>query len=71
MRAPVGEKLPTIKPGDLVRSRRGRDFICRGINADGSRELEDVLTGELLDMRPELLYLVRAAVPKPWPEHVL
>jgi hypothetical protein len=64
----VGKK-PTIKPDDIVRTPSGRTARCRKINADGSRELEDTVSGELFDMRPEKLYLLRASRPKPWPSH--
>lgn len=62
----VGHKSSTIKPDDLVRTPRGRTCLCLWINADGSRELQDVLTGETFSMMPSLLYCISAAVPKPW-----
>jgi hypothetical protein len=58
-----------IKPDDLVRTPSGRTCICEGINADGSRALRDVLTGEQLDMHPKHLHLVRPAPIKRWPSY--
>lgn len=61
----------TIKPDDLVRTPDGRTAVCVDLNADGTRTLKDVITGHLFRMHRELLYLVRAATPRPWPKHVL
>jgi len=66
----AGNKGPTIKPGDLVRLPSGRTAICIGINSDGSRELICNNTGERLAVMPSLLFLVRAAVPQPWPSRL-
>lgn len=60
-------RAPTIKPGDLVRTPSGATGAVVDINADGSRELE-LLNGERVALLPVLLYLVRAAEPKPWAE---
>lgn len=59
-------KVPTIKPGDLVRTPSGATATVVDINPDGSRELE-LLNGERLALLPSLLFVVRAAVPQPWP----
>ena len=63
--------MSTIKPRDLVRTPSGRTVVCIGINPDGSRELEDRLTGERFSMMPSLLYVVHSAKPRPWPAHSL
>lgn len=65
--ATTAPKAPTTKPGDLVRTPSGATGTVLAINPDGSRELE-LLNGERVALLPALLYLVRAAVPKPWPE---
>lgn len=70
MRFPlVGNKPPTIKPDDLVRTPSGATGTVLRINPDGTREIQ-LLNGALVALRPEVLYLVRAAVPKPWPSHL-
>lgn len=68
IRAGVGNNRYLIKPDDLVRTPGGRTALCLGINPDGSRELQDVLNGEQFSLMPSLLFLVRAAIPKPWPK---
>lgn len=70
MLATVGNKTPTIKPGDLIRTPSGETGTVLWINTDGSREIE-LLNGTLVALRPEVLFLVRAAVPKPWPSRLL
>jgi hypothetical protein len=55
-----------IKPNDMVRTPTGRTAHVVGLNPDGSRKLADVATGEIFDMRPEALFLVRAAPIVPW-----
>lgn len=59
-------RVPTIKPGDLVRTPSGATATVLEINPDGSRELE-LLNGQRLALLPGLLFLVRAALPRPWP----
>jgi len=53
----------------MVRTPSGRTCICEGINADGSRALRDMLNGEVFDMRPQFLVLVRAAPMRRWPSY--
>lgn len=65
----VGNKPPTIKPDDLVRTPSGQTGTVTRINPDGSRDVA-LLNGGTLTLRPEVLYLVRAATPKPWPSHL-
>lgn len=66
----VGNKTPTIKPGDLIRTPSGETGTVLWINIDGSREIE-LLGGERVALLSALLFLVRAAVPMPWPSHAL
>jgi hypothetical protein len=61
-----GKKPPTIKPEDLVETPTGRTARCREINPDGSREFEDVVTGERFDLMPRLVRLLLSAAPRRW-----
>lgn len=63
----VGNKPPIIKPDDIVRTPTGRLARCTALNPDGSRELEDLATGERFDLRVDKLYLVQSATPRVWP----
>lgn len=63
----VGNKPPTIKPDDLVRTPDGRTAVCFALTPDGARLLRDVFSGDIFKMQRESLYLVRASTPKPWP----
>lgn len=67
----VGNKPPTIKPDDLIRTPSGRTASCIEIRPRGFRLLKDIVSGALFIMHVDELYLVRAAMPKPWPERVL
>lgn len=55
-----------IKPGDLIRTPSGATGTVVELNRDGSREI--LVKGELFAIRPQLLFVVRAAVPLPWPD---
>lgn len=61
----------TIKPEDIVRLKNGRTAIVRGIRQAGFRLVEDMATGTQSIVHVDELYLVRAAKPKRWSEHVL
>jgi hypothetical protein len=63
--------VQTIKPDDIVRLKNGRTAIVREIRQAGFRLVEDVDAGTTTIVHVEELYLVRAAKPKRWPEHVL
>lgn len=67
--AALATKPPPIKPDDMVRLPSGRTAICVAINNDGSRLLEDVLSGERMNMMASQLYLVRAAPCRRWPSY--
>lgn len=67
----VGNKPPTIKPDDLVRTKSGRTAICLEIRQAGFRLIEDAITGQRSTVHVDALYLVRSAKPKPWPERRL
>lgn len=58
-----------IKPRDLVRTPSGQTATVIAILPNGERELF-LENGVYLTMRASLLYLVRAATPRRWPEHV-
>lgn len=64
--AAVLRRPAIIKPRDLVRTPSGATGTVVDINPDGSREIE-LLNGERVSLLPRLLYLVRAAIPLPWP----
>lgn len=59
-----------FKPDDLVRTPSGRTGTVIRINADGTRTIK-LLSGEVLDLLPATLFLVRAAVPRPWPSYTM
>jgi hypothetical protein len=61
----------TIKPEDIVRLKNGRTAIVREIRQAGFRLVEDCASGIPSTVHVGELYLVRAATPKRWPEHVL
>jgi hypothetical protein len=61
----------TIKPEDIVRTRSGRTCIVREIRPRHFRLIEDMATGQLQIVHADELYLVRAAKPKRWPDHIL
>ena len=63
---PVGNRPPTIKPDDLVRTPSGETGIVESLNSDGSRNVR-TRQGELVTLKPAHLYLVRAAPIRPWP----
>ena len=62
--------LAPLKPDDMIRTPSGRTGTIIRINSDGSRTVK-LLSGELLDLMPAYLFLVRAAVPRPWPSYHL
>jgi hypothetical protein len=59
--------MSTIKPRDLVRTPSGATGTVVWINADGTREIQ-LLNGTFVALKPELLYVVRAAELKSWPD---
>jgi hypothetical protein len=67
----VGNKPPTIKPGDLVRTRSGRTARCLEIRARGFRLIADVATQQQSIVHAEELFLVRSAPPRRWPSYEL
>lgn len=65
----MGGPAPILfKPDDLVRTPSGRTCTVLKLNPDGSRRVEDRATGEVYDIMPAHLVLVRASTPKPWPK---
>jgi hypothetical protein len=62
--------MSTIKPRDLVRTPSGDTGICQDILPYGEREVL-LLNGMLLRIKASLLYLVRAAKPRPWQERIV
>lgn len=63
---PVGYKTPITKPDDLVRTPTGATGTIERILPGGRREVR-LLNGELVELKADLLYLVRSAIPMPWP----
>lgn len=63
---PVGYKPPTIKPDDLVRTPTGETGTVERIISGGRREVR-LLNGQLVELKAHELYLVRSAIPMPWP----
>lgn len=62
--------MSTIKPRDLVRTPSGDTGIVVEILPCGWREVQ-LLNGTYVTLKASLLHLVRAAVPKRWPEYFL
>jgi hypothetical protein len=60
--------MSTIKPRDLVRTPSGATGTVLEILPHGVR-LVQLLDGSYIELQVSLLYLVRVAVPKPWPEY--
>jgi hypothetical protein len=63
--------LQFIKPGDLVETPRKRTARCVKVNHEGSREFEDVVTGERFNLFPRLVRLLMPSVVKRWTSHKL
>lgn len=61
--------MSTIKPRDLVRTPSGETGVCQEILPHGEREVL-LLNGVLLTIKASLLYLVKAATPRPWQERI-
>lgn len=62
---------PTIiKPHDIVRTPDGRTGEVHHLLPGGFRSVT-LETGERVSIHVSELYLVRAAVPVPWPTHKL
>lgn len=67
----VGNKPPTIKPGDLIRTQSGRTAHCLEIRARGFRLIADVVTKQQSIVHVDELFLVRSAPPRRWPSYEL
>jgi hypothetical protein len=67
----VAAELAFIKPGDLVETPSKKTARCRKVNADGSREFEDIVTGERFDLFPRLVRLLLPAPIVRWKSHKL
>lgn len=61
----------TLKPNDLAETPTGRTVRVEGLNADGSRAVRDIVTGDQFDIRPSHLKLMMAATVRPWKTRVL
>jgi hypothetical protein len=72
MQALVGNTKPTIKPDDLVRTPSGRTAVVIQVRPCGFRLLQyvDAPRGQV-ELHVDDLYLVRSAVPRPWPGYRL
>jgi len=57
--------MSTTKPHDLVRTPSGGTGTVVAILPRGEREVQ-LLDGTYLTIKASLLFLVRAAAPKPW-----
>lgn len=54
----------------MVRTPSGATGFVEKILPFGEREVR-LLNGELVTLKADLLFLVRAAIPRPWPSRVL
>lgn len=67
----VGNKQPTIKPDDLVRTPSGRTARCLELRPRGFRLLEDVVTKVQTILHADDLFLVSSAPIRRWTSHSL